>query len=246
MDSNHALDHCLAFINCQLQPAKPGPARAGSFIKCVTVSRQSGCGAHFFSEELAAYLMARQPLGARPWTIFDSSLVEAVLEDHHLPARLARFMPEDRVSQLDDIIHDLFSLHPPTESLVRQTSETILKLAELGNVIIVGRGANIVTARLPGVLHVRLIGSEEQRASHMWRFDNLARKEALERIKREDTGRARYVKKYFNKDIDDPLLYHLVINTDRMSLPDAAHAVGELALKGGASVNAKQMEIAAK
>lgn len=230
MQPNYALDHCLAFINSQLKSSDAVAPGTESAIKCVTVSRQSGCGAHFFSEELAAFLMARLSLGTRPWTIFDSSLVEAVLEDHHLPTRLARFMPEDRVSQLDDMIHDLFSLHPPTEALVRLTSETILKLAELGNVIIVGRAGNIVTARLPGVLHFRLIGSVEKRASHMWKFDNLAKKEALERIKKEDTGRARYVKKYFNKDIDDPLQYHLVINTDHVSLRDAARLAGELAL----------------
>ena len=34
----------------------------------------------------------------------------------------------------------------------------------------------------------------------------------------------RYVKKYFGKDIDDPLLYHLVINTDLVSYGESARA----------------------
>lgn len=230
MNTTLGLDHCLSFINCQLQSLHLAHGGDTRTVKCVTVSRQSGCGAHVFAEELAAWLKEHLPGSSTPWTVFDRSLVEAVLQDHHLPTRLAAFMPEDRVSQLDDIIQELFSLHPPTEMLVRRTSETILHLAELGNVIILGRGSNIITERLPQALHVRLIGSREQRVAHMCVFDNLNRKDALARIQREDGGRRRYLKRYFRQDIDDPQHYHLVINTDWLSLKAAAAIVGHLAL----------------
>jgi cytidylate kinase len=229
MKKTFDLDRCLSFINSQFQP--PAPARGGEtpFLRCVTVSRQSGCGALFFAEELAACLQARLPKGARPWTVFDRTLVEAVLRDHHLPARLASFMPEDRVGQLHDIIEDLFSLHPPTETLVRRTSETILHLASLGNAIIVGRGANLIAARLPGMLHVRLVGSLEHRIARFRQFDHLDRTDALKRIKREDGGRGRYIKEYFGKNVEDPLLYHFVINTDWVPLEAAARTVAAFA-----------------
>lgn len=230
MNTPFGLDQCYSFINCHLQAPRPGRAGGADWIRCITISRQSGCGAHVFAEELAAWLQSHLPGSPAPWTIFDGGLVEAVLHDHHLPSRLAAFMPEDRVSQLDDIIHQLLSQHPPTELLVRQTSETILRLAELGNVIIVGRGANIITARLPRILHVRLVGSVEQRVAHMKAFDKLNEKDALARIAREDTGRRRYLKRYLGKDIDDPLHYHLIINTDRTTLGEAAVIVGDLAL----------------
>lgn len=231
MNTTFGLDRCFSFINCHLQTPKPVHGQQAANVKCITISRQSGCGAHVFAEELAAFLQARTPPGTRPWTVFDRTLMEAVLQDHHLPARLAAFMPEDRVSRLNDIIQELFSLHPPTETMVRQTAETILRLAELGNVIILGRGANIITAPMPQVLHVRLLGSVQQRVAHMLQFDKLNRKDALKRIEREDGGRRRYLKKYFGREIDDPLLYHLVINTDLLSLHEAAVMVGKLALK---------------
>ncbi len=226
------LDRCFAFLNSQFQPPAPARADESSFVRCVTVSRQSGCGARFFAEELAACLQARVPPGARPWTVFDRSLVQTILRDHHLPARLASFMPEDRVGPLNDMIEDLFSLHPPTETLVRRASETILHLAQLGNAIIVGRGANIIAARLPGMLHVRLVGSLEHRVARFKQFDHLDRADALRRIKREDGGRRRYVKEYFGKDVDDPLLYHFVINTDWVALEAAARTVAAFALDG--------------
>jgi hypothetical protein len=78
--------------------------------------------------------------------VFDRNLVDKVLEDHDLPAQLARFMPEDRASELSNIMDGLFGLHPHSETLVRKTAETILHLAELGNVVVIGRGSNIVTA----------------------------------------------------------------------------------------------------
>jgi cytidylate kinase len=230
MKTSTNLDRCFSFINSQFQPTAPARGDDTSRVHCVTVSRQSGCGALFFSEELAAQLQARLPKGARPWTVFDRNLVEAILRDHHLPARLASFMPEDRVGQLNDIIEDLFSLHPPTETLVRRATETILHLAQMGNAIIVGRAANVITARLPRMLHVRLIGSLEHRIARFHQYDHLDRKDAVQRIKREDGGRRRYVKEYFRKDVDDPLLYHFVINTDSVPLEAAAKTVAAYAL----------------
>jgi len=239
MNTTSDLNRCLSFINCQLQPHGLTPGDGPGFVRGVTVSRQSGCGGHVFAEELAACLQARLPQGVKRWTIFDRSLVEVVLRDHHLPAHLASFMPEDRVGQLNDIIEDLFSLHPPTETLVRRAAETILHLAELGHAIIVGRGGNVITARLPGMLHVRLVGSVERRVAHLQQFDHLDRKDALKRMAREDGGRCRYLKEYFGKDVDDPLLYHFVINTDWVTLKDAAKTVGAFALNHKAANTAK-------
>ena len=231
MNATHQVNHCLSFINCHLQSPRAHPAKhEAGLVKCITISRQSGCGAHVFSEELAAYLQAIRPAGAPPWTVFDRTLVEAVLQDQHLPASLARFMPEDKVSWLNDIIEDLCSLHPPMETLVRRTSETILRLAALGGIIVVGRGANVITAKLPGALHVRLIGSLEMRTAQIEHYDGLSRKDALQRVKQEDAGRRRYLKRYFGKDIDDPLLYNIVINTDSVAPREAARMVGSLAL----------------
>ncbi len=160
----------------------------------------------------------------------DRNLVEKVLEDHQLPARMARFMPEDRVRQIDDILEDLFGVHQPSWAFVQQTAETILRLAELGNVIILGRGANVVTARLPQVLHVRLIGSLERRIQNMRRYEGLGEKAARERIESEDRGRQRYLKKHYQKDVADPLQYHLVLNTDLVSFDEAARIICDLAL----------------
>ena len=58
-------------------------------------------------------------------------------------------------------------------------------------------------------------------------YAQLDRKEASEYVQREDQGRKRYVEKYFESDIDDPLLYDLVINTDRVPYGEAGRLIAE-------------------
>jgi cytidylate kinase len=223
------IERCFSFINCQVQPPEKEIMLGGDNPpkRAITLSRQSGCGAHTVTEKLAALLQSRAPKGGCPWTVFDRNLMEQVLADHHLPERMARFIPEDRITEIDDVMNDLFGERPSAWTIVKQTSETILRLAELGNVILLGRGANVITARLSGVLHVRLIASLESRVQHMQQFEELTYKAALARIRCEDLGRSRYLRKYFNKDIEDPLLYHLVINTDLVSLDNTAKLIAE-------------------
>ena len=210
MESESALQRCQAFINCQLRPAaQPALREERPHWRAVTVSRQAGAGGHTVAEQLARYLQTHSPAGASPWTVFD---------------------PEDRVSEIEDALDDLLGVHPPAETLIRQTAETILHLVELGNVILVGRGANVVTRRMRDVFHVRLIGSLEERVEHIQKLRQIGRKAALEFIRVEDRGRRRYLKKYFGRDIDDPLLYHLVINTDLVGYENAAALIGNTVL----------------
>jgi len=224
MKTHPGLERCEAFINCQMEPAHGLPPRER---RAVTISRQAGSGAHLISTKLAEYLQAHTLKDSRPWTVFDRNLVERVLEDHSLPKRLAQFMPEDRISEMTDTLDEVFGLHPPSWLLVRQTAQTLLHLAELGNVILIGRGGNIVTRKLSYVFHVRLVGSLSKRLERLQQSNQLDKKSALEFIRCEDGGRTRYLKKYFNADPNDPLLYHLVINTDLISCERAVRMVGD-------------------
>jgi len=233
MNMAQGLDRCRTFINTQLQPGGKGliSAEQDRLWRAVTISRQTGSGAHTVAEKLAARLQAHTPKDARPWTVFDRNLVEKVLEDHNLPQRLARFMPEDKVSEIADTMDELFGLHPPSWTLVRQITDTILHLVELGNVIVIGRGATVITGKLDQVFHVRLIGSLEKRVANVQELDRLSKAAALKIIRREDRGRKRYLRTHFNADIDDPLLYHLVINTDLVSYEKAARIIADAMLE---------------
>jgi len=222
----------MAFVNCQVAPASKlrltGNGKPG--WRAVTLSRQAGAGGHAVGEKLAELLRAGDPSDTRPWMVFDRNLVEKVLEDHHLPGYIASFMPEDRGTQIEQILDELFQQRPPALALVHKTAETILRLTELGHAIIIGRGANIVTSKFEDVLHVRLVASLECRVDSIQKSRKCSRKEALEFVHAEDRGRGRYIREYFDKDIEDPLLYHLVLNTGMLGLDATSEIIATTVL----------------
>ena len=225
------LERCFSFLNCQVQPLKKAvPGITSPRRRALTISRQAGCGAHVIAEKLVEYLEHHGPKDGGPWAVFDHNLVEKVIEDHHLPVRLANFLREDRISELSDIIEDLCGLHPPSWLLVRKTAQTILHLAELGNVILIGRGAHVITSRLEHVVHIRLVGSFQRRVELVQQSEHMDKNAASDFVRREDNARKRYVRKFYKVDIDDPQLYHLVLNTDVVPCETAVRAIGEVVL----------------
>ena len=228
-----SLEAYRSFIECQIRCTGKGLGEhlhEGS-APFVTLSRQTGAGGISIGRYLVAYLDEHDQKSTCPWTVIDKHLIEQVLDQHHLPREFEQYMPEKKNSEIQDIMETLFSLHPPIFALVRRTSETMLRLAQMGNVILVGRGANIVTRGLKGGFHVRLIGSLERRVHHIAEYDGLNLEEAERKIKLEDRGRRDYVKQNFGKDIEDPLLYDLTINTDRIPYDRVAELIGSEVLK---------------
>jgi cytidylate kinase len=75
--------------------------------------------------------------------------------------------------------------------------------------------------------HVRLVASIEKRIEHMQSLMGFDEKEALNYIKKKDENRKKYLKSYFDADVEDPLLYHMVINTDLLTHKGAAYLIAE-------------------
>ena len=121
----------------------------------------------------------------------------------------------------------MFEVRPPSQTIIYQSTETVLKLADLGNVILIGRGSVVITAKLPHVLRVRLVAPLEKRIEYACQFYHLTETEARKFCLSQDRGRERYLKTYFNADINDPLLYHLVINTGQVSYDATAKLIGD-------------------
>jgi cytidylate kinase len=202
-------------------PAKPA----------ITISRQEGAGGLTVASNLANYLEAHTA-SREVWTVFSQHLVAKVLEEHHHDKHVGDLMKEDRRGfSLAGAFEEFVGLHPSNWTLVQQTNATILRLAQIGNVILVGRGANIVTRELQNVFHVHLVGSLEKRIEQAEKVFNLDRKAATSYIKKKDEARRRYMKDNFDKDINDPLLYHVVINTDLVTYDEAALLIGNEVIK---------------
>ena len=95
----------------------------------------------------------------------------------------------------------------------------------------VGRGGNVITARLPNVFHVRLVAPLWIRLRHTAEYYRLSEPEAVKFVREKDQARRRYVRRYFNAEIDDPTLYDVTLNTARFGFVGTADVIAQLALQ---------------
>lgn len=201
--------------------------RANPFV---TISRQTGAYGLTVSKDLCEYLQKNERRATCVWTVFDKELIQKVIQVYDLPETVLPYLSEDTVSEIQDTIEEILGLHPPHDTLVFKTNETILHLAQLGYCIMVGRGSNIITAKMPGGVSIRLVSPMERRLEHVEEYYGMTRKKAQEFISTEDRHRRNYVKKYFNKDIEDPLLYDMVINVGSLDRSETIQVIGDLVL----------------
>ena len=211
---SHTQKSVISFVNRELYP-------------CITISRQTGAGAKPVCEKLIQIMDSYSEPEGISWAFFDKNLIEKILDDNKLPKQISEFMKEGKYKHLNSAVYELLGLKPSEWTLIHKTTETILQLARMGNVVIVGRGANIITSKLKNAFHVRLVASVEKRIEHMMALLGLNEKKALNHIKKEDENRKKYIKSYFNADFEDPLLYHLVLNTDLLTHQGTANLIAE-------------------
>lgn len=195
----------------------------------ITFSYQTGAGMREIAP-LAARLLDRIEFRDRhPWTIYDQQLIEQSLQENLWPRELASRITEDKRLFLDELVDDLFGLRPPSWVLVPQLVKTILRLAVSGHAILVGYGVTVVTAGLPNVFHVRLIGSLPDRITRIQQRQRLTPEAAARFVRNKDRGRERFVKAHFHARLDDEMRYDLVLNTDHLSASDAAAVIADAA-----------------
>jgi cytidylate kinase len=227
-EASHAdlMSRCRSFITS----AHHTPKEEKKIYPSITLSRLSGAGAFVIGRQLVERLnKVRQP-GEPVWTLFDKNLVRQIIEDHHLPKSLESFYSEGVKSHLENIVEEILDLHPEPEQMVEQTSKTIIKLLRKGRVIVIGRAGNIIGSDFDTVTHVRLVASLDFRLKHTVDTCGLSPREARNFIDRADTGRAKYVRRYFGRDIADPLLYNMVLNTESLGLEQSVRLIADTAL----------------
>ncbi len=184
-------------------------------IKIVTLEREYGCGGGEIAHQLA------NKLG---WKLWDQLLTEEI-------ARLAncsKATVEDREERRDPLYYRLFksflrgsyegSLNAhklnvvDSESILKMTRRVILRAAETGNCVIVGRGSQQFLRDHKDTLRVFLYAPREDKVRRL-----LARgkteNEANELVDNVDQERADFIAKYFGVEWPNRPLYHTMINT---------------------------------
>ena len=199
----------------------------------ITISRESGAGATTVAQMVVEQLnvVTKPSLREAPWIVFDKNLAKEVLFEHNLPLDLENFLLEDARLPVESVVEELLGIHPNNYWLAQQTTKTILRLASMGRVVILGRGAEVITQPLPYVFRVRLIAPISKRITQAAEFYGITLNEAALKVSTEDHARRRYLKRYFNADWNSPLHYHLVVNTAKTGFASASEIIVQAALR---------------
>jgi hypothetical protein len=110
------------------------------------------------------------------------------------------------------------------------TAKEVFALAAKGNIVLRGWGTTCLLRPVPHVITVRITRPFDQRVD--WLMHHLElddRSFAETEIRRSDDAHAAKIKSEFGVTWGDPLLYNMVLNTDRMSVETCALQILQLA-----------------
>ena len=168
----------------------------------ITISRQLGSQGN----ELA--LRVAQELGWR-----------RICRDLINQAALRGRVPHMALADIDEL--GLLGLRPSARDwqvYSNHVARIIVELAEVGNVVIVGRGGQVVLRGRPDVLHVRVVAPFELRLIQLQQEQGISADAARARLEMSQRNQSLYLRRSHNARIDDPALYHLVVNTGLLGL----------------------------
>jgi hypothetical protein len=209
---------------------QPG-SRKYELYPSITVSRETGSGDEIICQKLLKYFSRYNQPDVPEWAILDKDLISKVLEEHNLPVHLQNLLSEKKPSAVGSIFTELLTGEPSALTLVNKEIRTIHHLCRIGNVIIIGRGANFISAKMQNAFHVRLIAPLEQRIAHIQEVLNMGRKDAELFVKKDDAAKKSFAFSQFRQNIENPLFYHLVINTGMVSFSEAARMIEKAVMK---------------
>ena len=112
----------------------------------------------------------------------------------------------------------------------------IYEFACRGNAVIVGRGGQVLLRDIPGTAHLRFTAPVATRVARIMAREGLDEKQALRLIHRSDRDSAGFLRFFFEVDWQDPSLYDMVINTQRISAETAVELIADLARRPEMSI----------
>lgn len=103
----------------------------------------------------------------------------------------------------------------------------MIELAQRGDMVLIGRGSQMILRGDDDTVHVQLVADEQVRLERVKEWQDIADDEAAAKYMRHfNRSRAAFHKKFWKVDVWDPRLYDVVINTTDVSYETAAEMVG--------------------
>jgi cytidylate kinase len=119
----------------------------------------------------------------------------------------------------------------------RATEEVLMRQAQTGRGVILGRAGAVLLRDNRRALRVRLDGPPERRIEQAMRIEGIDRATAERRQRQLDRTHAAYLKHFYGFDLRDPSLYHVVLDSTAIPLDTCAEmlAIAARSLAAGRS-----------
>jgi cytidylate kinase len=197
----------------------------------ITISRQFGAGGITLGKMIA------DELG---YTFADEDIVQMVAKEANVSPHWVETVEKEAGGKLSRIVTKMVS-KPLVERILKDERGyideelyldylvlIIAKIADEGDVVILGRGGQYILDDHPDAYHILLINDIDNRAKFMMEHYDLSQSKAEQVVSREDKRRVNLYRKLGKTDYDDSSLYHLVLNMGRISLEQALKLVCNL------------------
>lgn len=209
----------------------------------ITISREYGSG----GDQIASRVC--QMLGYR---YFDKRLIASVAaetgfagedildyseEQHEVQSFLGRLfnrarpVGEVRVWREDELGERTEEIEKLDQERAAEIVQLAIEKAYLqGNVVIVGRGGQAILKDHPDVLHVRIVSPFCDRVARVQKSHGITQGFAYETVLKKDESAADYIRRFYEVDWADHSLYHMVLNTSKLSAQAACEVIVEAVL----------------
>lgn len=185
----------------------------------ITISRQHGCYAAEIGGELTKFL-------GSGWSVFHREIIESMAKDAGVAKEYMEEFDEKTVSLVEEIIESFTRMPINEEEYLSHLRKILFGVAKKGKVIIIGRGANFI---LKQGFNIRLVAPKDWRSKQLAEIDKISQSKAKEELENSDRQRKQYIQKLFSRDIDDPVAYDLIINTQYLNFKEVAKIIYEAA-----------------
>ena len=160
---------------------------AGNTI--ISIGRQFGSGGHVIGKMLAAEL---------GYTLYDKELLKIQAQHSGIAEKVLETYDESPTSSLlYSIVMDIYpSMNYVGSSLNQQVYQaqfdTIRKLKDQGNSVIIGRGADYILRDHPGLITVFIHADLERRAERVAEYEHISVENARDVVRKADKKRASF------------------------------------------------------
>lgn len=214
-------------------------------MSIITISRQYGSGGDEIAQticDMLGYQMFDKRMivqAAADTGLSEAEIVDFSEESHRIKSFFDRLFAPGTVLSSGHVWYEdtsgmrvSDSLPLSEEVMLELEQKAILSAHKSTNAVILGRGGQMVLKDAPGVVHVRIEAPLEDRiqrvkdevrvSRQLSNADIELRRAAQDRINERDAVSADYLRRFYHVDWADPTLYHIIINTGRVSFAQAA------------------------